>query len=113
MDDQVISQRAARAKRSLSGNETSARGMAAAVDADRGEQIRQHNLNARSDELRAKFDESLKISPQRKSSANQSKGGVIPEYRKGGSVRKTGLAKLHKGERVLTVSQAKRFGRIK
>ncbi len=34
-------------------------------------------------------------------------------YKKGGPVKKTGLAKLHKGERVLTVKQAKKYGRKK
>ena len=30
-------------------------------------------------------------------------------YKRGGKVRKTGAARLHKGERVLTAKQAKRF----
>lgn len=30
-------------------------------------------------------------------------------YKRGGTVRKTGMAKVHKGERVLTKRQAKRF----
>jgi hypothetical protein len=30
-------------------------------------------------------------------------------YKRGGKVRKTGLAKVHKGERVLTKAQAKRY----
>lgn len=34
-------------------------------------------------------------------------------YKKGGIVKKTGLAKLHKNERVLTVKQAKKYGRKK
>lgn len=33
----------------------------------------------------------------------------VPEYKRGGRVRKTGLAKVHKGERVLTKRQAKNF----
>ena len=32
----------------------------------------------------------------------------IDSYKKGGPVRRTGPAKLHKGERVLTVKQAKK-----
>ena len=36
-------------------------------------------------------------------------GGSFDSYKKGGRVKKTGLAKLHKGERVLTKSQAKRY----
>jgi len=30
-------------------------------------------------------------------------------YKRGGRVRRTGIAKVHKGERVLTVKQAKRY----
>jgi hypothetical protein len=33
----------------------------------------------------------------------------VPSYKKGGKVRKTGLARLHKGERVLTKKQAKHY----
>lgn len=32
-------------------------------------------------------------------------------YRRGGKVKRTGLAKVHKGERVLTRAQAKRYKR--
>ena len=35
----------------------------------------------------------------------------VPSYKKGGKVRKTGLARLHKGERVLNKSQAKRYSK--
>ena len=34
-------------------------------------------------------------------------------YKKGGKVKKTGPAKLHKGERVLTTKQAKKFEKVK
>jgi hypothetical protein len=34
---------------------------------------------------------------------------VGPGYKKGGTVKKTGLAKVHKGERVLTKKQAKKY----
>lgn len=33
---------------------------------------------------------------------------VLGSYKKGGKVKKTGLYKLHKGERVLTKKQAKK-----
>lgn len=33
----------------------------------------------------------------------------VPQYKKGGMVKATGIAKIHKGERVLTKSQAKGF----
>lgn len=32
-------------------------------------------------------------------------------YLKGGTVRKSGMAKVHKGEKVLTKAQAKQFGK--
>ena len=35
----------------------------------------------------------------------------VPSYKKGGKVRKTGLARLHKGERVLNKRQAKRYSK--
>lgn len=35
----------------------------------------------------------------------------VPSYKKGGKVRKTGLARLHKGERVLNKLQAKRYSK--
>jgi hypothetical protein len=37
----------------------------------------------------------------------------VPSYKKGGKVRKTGLARLHKGERVLNKSQAKRYSKTR
>jgi len=51
--------------------------------------------------------------PQRRVSE---RGGMmnpmLPSYKRGGKVKKTGPAKLHKGERVLTKRQAKK-GRAK
>jgi len=35
----------------------------------------------------------------------------LPSYKRGGKVRKTGLARVHRGERVLTKKQAKRYRR--
>lgn len=32
-----------------------------------------------------------------------------PSYKRGGKVRKTGIAKVHKGERVLTKKQQKKY----
>jgi len=32
-----------------------------------------------------------------------------PEYRRGGKVKRTGIAKVHKGERVLTARQARKY----
>lgn len=37
----------------------------------------------------------------------------IPSYKRGGKVKKTGLAKLHKGERVLTKKQARLYKKKK
>lgn len=42
--------------------------------------------------------------------AVQKTGGYAPSYKRGGKVKKTGIAKLHKGERVLTVRQARKVG---
>lgn len=36
-------------------------------------------------------------------------GQLISSYKRGGKVRRTGLARLHKNERVLTAKQAKRY----
>lgn len=41
-------------------------------------------------------------------SSSDSSGGY-DNYKRGGRVRKTGLARLHKGERVLTRKQARRY----
>jgi len=40
-------------------------------------------------------------------------GRVKGSYKKGGKVKETGLAKVHKGERVLTVQQNKKFEKAK
>lgn len=37
----------------------------------------------------------------------------MPSYKKGGKVKKTGLAKVHKGERVLTKEQSAKFEKAK
>lgn len=45
--------------------------------------------------------------------ANQVKmAGSVPMYKKGGKVRKTGLAVVHKGELVLTPQQRKTLKKI-
>ena len=45
--------------------------------------------------------------------ANQVKmAGYIPAFKKGGTVKKTGLARLHKGELVLTASAHKALKNI-
>jgi len=42
----------------------------------------------------------------------KSAGQAVPKsYSKGGKVKKTGMAKVHKGERVLTMKQSKKFSR--
>lgn len=46
---------------------------------------------------------------RRKEATNKAIEGKLPEYKRGGMVKKTGLAKVHKGERVLTKAQAKRM----
>lgn len=43
-------------------------------------------------------------------SGGSSSSSASPEsYKRGGKVRKTGMAKVHKGERVLTKAQAKKY----
>jgi SLT domain-containing protein len=36
-------------------------------------------------------------------------GGAVASYKKGGKVKRTGLARLHKGEQVLKRSTAKKY----
>ena len=38
-------------------------------------------------------------------------GSTVTSYKRGGKVHKTGMALLHKGERVLTKKQARKRGR--
>jgi len=69
------------------------------------------------DKIRSKVKGGSSSSPNPPTSAatarSLGKGGDtdVPSYKRGGRVRKTGLAKLHKGEKVLTKGQAKRFRR--
>ena len=46
------------------------------------------------------------MGPQRQRSARGMPMESMPSYKRGGKVKKTGPAKLHKGERVLTKRQA-------
>ncbi len=46
---------------------------------------------------------------RRKEATNKAIEGKMPEYKRGGMVKRTGLAKVHRGERVLTKSQVKRM----
>ena len=45
--------------------------------------------------------------------SSMTSGGDTPAYHKGGVVRKTGLARLKKGERVLTKPQQRKAGLLK
>ena len=50
------------------------------------------------------------------SSGDPAQGGddsMTPEFKRGGKVKRTGLAKVHKGEEVLTSSQARKYRRGK
>lgn len=38
---------------------------------------------------------------------------IVGSFKKGGKVKKTGLAKVHKGERVLSISQNKEYEKMK
>lgn len=39
--------------------------------------------------------------------------GLVGSFKKGGKIKKTGLAKVHKGERVLNKKQTKKFDKAK
>jgi exonuclease VII small subunit len=55
---------------------------------------------------------SLEKIPQNKASeeASAPRGeGAVASYKKGGKVKRTGVAKLHKGEQVLKKSTAKKY----
>lgn len=45
--------------------------------------------------------------PERWISARGGMNSMLPSYKRGGKVKKTGPARLHKGEQVLTKRQAK------
>lgn len=81
------------------------------VGYEREERIRK-NMNAR----RINANQVKRKSPAAKARGNEwSKTNadvaatLHPGYRKGGPVKKTGLAMVHKGERVLNKKQAKRY----
>jgi hypothetical protein len=63
------------------------------------------------------FDLGLGKKPPKKKAAKKAAetgvGGVaIPRsYKKGGAVKRTGIARVHRGELVLTKAQAKKYGR--
>ena len=38
---------------------------------------------------------------------------MLARFKKGGMVKKTGMAKVHKGERVLTKKQNKRYSKMR
>jgi hypothetical protein len=52
-------------------------------------------------------------SPLRGSGKAAVGGASIKGYKKGGKVKKTGVAKVHKGERVLNKKQAQKFEKAK
>jgi hypothetical protein len=63
--------------------------------------------------FRSREDARAKSTPSKEDSSEKpSYGGTNTtgqNYKRGGKVRKTGLAKVHAGERVLTKKQAKRY----
>lgn len=68
------------------------------------------------------YDSSHEVMPNRSPKGNlknqttmMNKSALIgiPSFKKGGKVKKTGLAKVHKGERVLNKKQAMKFDRKK
>ncbi len=73
-------------------------------------------LKVRTPAIRKEADQVLAASqpsktPNSKGVTVTMKDGTIKQYKRGGNVSKTGLAKLHRGERVLTKRQAKRITR--
>lgn len=63
--------------------------------------------------VRNDYEESKRISAAKRSQKPSTKtpqvaAGVYPSYKKGGRVRKTGLALLHKGEKVIPKKNVKR-----
>ena len=54
-----------------------------------------------------------RVAKQQSSSSNSSDPGDMPSYKRGGKVKHTGKAYLHKGERVLTKRQARKYSRGK
>lgn len=53
------------------------------------------------------------IGPPSLAPHDDSGGEEMASYKRGGKVRKTGPARLHKGEQVLTASQARKYRRAK
>lgn len=70
-----------------------------------GDKVRDLSIAVRND-----YEDSKRISAEKrnqKQATPQLAAGVFPSYKKGGKVRKTGLALLHKGERVIPRKKVK------
>jgi hypothetical protein len=50
-----------------------------------------------------------KKKPGRQGSGETPYEGTLPGFKRGGRVKRTGLARVHKGEKVLTKKQARRY----
>jgi hypothetical protein len=50
----------------------------------------------------------MQLKDQSRQAAQGAAGNTVPSYKKGGIVKKTGLANLHKGERVVPKKDVKR-----
>lgn len=48
-----------------------------------------------------------------KAGESMNRNKMMPSYKRGGKVKRTGAARLHKGEQVLNTKQAKRYRRGK
>ena len=70
--------------------------------------VRTPEMRAKADKVLADYEASQKT-PTSKGIVVTQKDGTIKKYARGGMVKKTGLAKVHKGERVLTKRQAKSY----
>lgn len=95
--NEVVKRQTKKASTSLTGREASPKNIADAADRQEGEDRMQQNNKNRAIQLQKEEDDKAKANP--------------PQYRKGGLVKKSGMAKVHRGERVLTKSQNRKYGK--
>ena len=60
----------------------------------------------------AKSGQAMMASARADAAANANRPSSIPGYRKGGTVRKTGLAKVHRGELVIPKNKARKVKKL-
>lgn len=77
-----------------------------------GEKVRDVAVKVRTDWNDMKQEEANKSNPSGQITDMKQIGANIPSYKKGGKVRRTGLARVHKGERVIPKSKVKRVEKL-